>query len=145
MKSSKIRFINIILAALSVPALWMIAFAFHSPSARAAQTRDLHVVNNTAVAGQNVNVAIELVSLGTENALGFSLNFNPAIFGNPVGALGTGGTGATLNVNPAQAASGRIGVTLALAAGQSFTAGVRQIVVVTFAVAANAAAGATFL
>ncbi len=138
MKSSKIRFIH----ALSVSALLMVVLAFYSSPAGAAQSREVRVVGNTAVAGQNVNVAIELVALGNENALGFSLNFNPAIFSNPVGALGTGGAGATFNFN-SQVASGRAGVTVALAAGQSFAAGTRQIIVVTFAVVANAAAGAT--
>lgn len=142
MKSNKRRIINIAKMGMFLPALLIIALICNWPSGQAAQTRDLHIVNNTAVAGQNVNVAIELVSLGDENALGFSLNFNPAVFGNPVGTLGTGGTGATLNVNTAQAASGRIGITLALAAGQSFAAGTRQIIVVTFAVAGNAPAGA---
>jgi uncharacterized protein (TIGR03437 family) len=142
MQSNKIRFARAVFAAFSAIVLSGIAITLHSPPAGAAQSREVRVVNTTAVAGQNVNVAIELVSLGNENALGFSLNFNPAILGNPSGALGSGANGATLNFNP-QTASGRIGITLALSAGQSFTAGTRQIVVVTFAVAAGAAAGPT--
>jgi len=146
MKSNKNCFAKAVFTAFSAMALLtplVMAIALHPSQVGAAQTRELRVVNNAAVAGQNVSVAIELIALGNENALGFSLNFNPAILANPSGALGSGGLGATLNVNTQQAASGRVGVTLALSAGQSFTAGTRQIVVVTFAVAANAPAGAT--
>ncbi len=108
-----------------------------------AQTREIRLINATAVIGQTVNVSIELVAQGNENALGFSLNFNQAIFSNPVVTLGSGATGAVLNANTAQAANGRIGIVLALPATQTFAAGVRQVVSIAFSVAANAPAGAT--
>ncbi|MEO6726416.1 MAG: IPT/TIG domain-containing protein [Blastocatellia bacterium] len=142
MKSDRKHFIKAFLITLSVMALLMIVLARHSSPAAAAQSRDLHVLNNTVVAGQSVNVVVELTSLGNENALGFSLNFNPAIFSNPIGTPGSGVMGAMFNLNSLQAASGRIGVTIALGAGQSLAAGTRQIAVITFAVAANAPAGA---
>ncbi len=126
-------------------ALMAAGLSWPSPQAGTLQAREVRVVNASAGAGQNVNVSIELVSLGNENALGFSLNFDTTIFSNPVASLGTGANGATLNVNTIQAANGRIGVAMALPSGQSFPAGVRQIAVVTFNVAANAAAGPSSL
>lgn len=122
-----------------------IGSGWHTPQARTSQTRELRAVSNSAGAGQNVNVSIELIAQGNENALGFSLNFNTAIFSNPTASLGTGATGATLNVNTLQSANGRIGIAMALPSGQTFAAGTRPIVVVTFAVAANAVAGQSSL
>ena len=130
--------------ALLMLALWAIGLNWNSAStvsAGLAQSRQIRVVNTSAAAGQTVNVAVELVAQGNENALGFSLNFPTAIFSNPSAAIGNGAVGATLNVNTLQASSGRIGVAMALATGQVFTAGVKQLVVVTFNVAANAPAG----
>ncbi|MFN0086544.1 MAG: IPT/TIG domain-containing protein [Blastocatellia bacterium] len=111
--------------------------------ADALQAREVRVVSASGTAGSNVGVLIELVSLGNENAVGFSLNFNPAILGNPVVSLGSGATGASLNVNANEAAAGRVGVALAFSSGQTFAAGTRQMVNVSFAIAANAAAGMT--
>jgi uncharacterized protein (TIGR03437 family) len=114
-----------------------------SATTAAAQTRAVRVINAMATAGGEVNVPIEMTALGAENAVGFSLNFNPAVLGNPRAALGGGATGASLNANAAQAAQGRLGLVLALPAGQSFAAGARQLVIVTFAVASAAAQGST--
>ncbi len=91
----------------------------------------------------DVSVPIEIVSQGDENALGFTLTFNPAVLGNPTVALGADAAGGQLSTNTNQVAQGRLGIALALAAGQKFTAGTRQVVVVTFSIAANAPAGMT--
>lgn len=108
----------------------------------ATQTREIRVVPTNAIAGQTVNVSVEMVSLGNENAVGFSLNFDPAIFSNPAVSLGSGVPGgATLNFNGGQ--TGRLGVAIALSSGAAFTAGTLQLVKVSFAVAANAPAGAS--
>lgn len=125
--------------------MMVIGSGWHPSRARTSQTRELRVVSNSVGAGQNVNVSIELIAQGNENALGFSLNFDTAIFSNPTASLGTGATGATLNVNTLQSANGRIGIAMALPSGQTFAAGTRQVVVVTFAVAANAVAGQSSL
>jgi uncharacterized protein (TIGR03437 family) len=106
-----------------------------------AQTREIRVVSSNAAPGQTINLSIVLVAQGNENAVGFSLNFNQSIFSNPVVTLGSGATGALLNANTNQASEGRIGIVLALPAGQTFTAGVRQIVSIAFNIAANAPAG----
>jgi len=108
-----------------------------------AQTRSIRVISAAAAPGADASVEIELTAQGNENAVGFSLNFNPAILGNPRAALGGGATGATLNANINQAAQGRVGVAVALPSGQVFAAGARRLAVVTFTVASATAAGAT--
>ncbi len=132
--------------ALPLLALLAIGLNWHSSAAGvvagAVQAREVRVVNTSGVTGQSVTASIELVAQGNENALGFSLNFNAAVFSNPVVALGSGAAGTSLNVNTAQAASGRIGIAMAMPTGQTFAAGTRQLVTVTFAIAGNAAAGA---
>lgn len=107
------------------------------------QNREVRVVNSTAAPGQTVNISIELASQGNENAIGFSINFNPAILSNAAVTLGSGASAATLNINSLQASNGRLGIALMLPTQQSFNAGVNQVVNITFNVAANAPAGST--
>jgi uncharacterized protein (TIGR03437 family) len=128
-----------------VIALLVIAASFDlSPaSALAAQGRVIRVVSTEAIAGQSVNVSVEMDSQGNENAVGFSLNFDSAIFSNASVSLGSGASGASLNSNASQAGSGRIGIALAFPSGQAFTAGARQLAIISLAVAANAPIGPT--
>jgi len=93
--------------------------------------------------GGQVSVPIELVSQGDENALGFSLSFDPAVLGNPQAVLGADASGATLNLNISQTGSGRLGIAISLPFGQKFSAGTRQIAVVNFAIAGGASASST--
>ncbi len=93
--------------------------------------------------GGQVSVPVELVSQGDENALGFSLNFDPAVLSNPQAALGSDAASATLNTNSSQLGSGRLGIALSLPFGQKFSSGSRQIVVVNFAIASGASASST--
>ncbi|MGH9835231.1 MAG: hypothetical protein ACREBD_03615 [Blastocatellia bacterium] len=133
--------------ALFTVAMVALSLSLSSPQAStqagAIQTREVRVVAASAVAGQNVNVSVELVSQGNENAVGFSLNFDQVILSNPMVTLGSGATGATPNFNLTQAGSGRVGVALAFGAGGTFTAGTQQVVSFSFAVASNAPAGST--
>lgn len=87
--------------------------------------------------GQQSSVIIELGAEGNENALGFSLNFDPAQLQFVSASVGKDVNGATLNVNTGQTATGRLGVALALPAGQTLVAGQRQIVVLNFSVPAE--------
>jgi uncharacterized protein (TIGR03437 family) len=80
------------------------------------------------------------VGLVAGNALGFSLNFDPAILGNPRAAIGSDTAGAILNVNSSQVTQGRLGIALALPSGQRFALGARQVAVITFNVANTNAA-----
>jgi len=93
--------------------------------------------------GGQVSVPIELVAQGDENALGFSLSFDPAVLGNPQAALGSDASGATLNANTSLASGGRLGIALSLPTGLKFPAGGRQVVVVNFSVASGASANST--
>jgi hypothetical protein len=89
--------------------------------------------------GGTVAVPIELVSQGDENALGFSLSFDPTLLGNPQAAPGSDAASAQFDANANQAAQGRLGLTIALPANQKFASGVRQLAVVTFTIAAGSA------
>ena len=100
---------------------------------------------NAAPGSSGVPVAVELVAQGDENALGFTLSFDPAVLSNPQAALGSDAVGAQLAANTNQTAQGRLGLAVALPAGQKFAAGTRQLTVVTFSIAAAAPAGMTML
>ncbi|HMY76069.1 MAG TPA: choice-of-anchor D domain-containing protein, partial [Blastocatellia bacterium] len=105
--------------------------------------RTVRAVNASGAPGGTVLVPVELVAQGNENALGFSLTFDPAILSNPQTALGSGATNASLNVNGLQIAQGRLGVAISQPSGQSFAAGTRQLLVVTFNIAGNTQATST--
>ncbi len=100
--------------------------------------RALRVRPASGSPGGNVTVVMELVAQGDENALGFSLTYDPAVLSNPQSAPGSDAAGVSLNPNTLQIAQGNLGLVLALPSGQAFPAGTRAIVNVSFAVAANA-------
>ncbi len=106
-------------------------------------SRIVRVADTNANPNSQVSVPITLNSQGNENAIGLSLSFNTAILSNPQVTLGSDAANALITVNPNQVAQGRLGILLALPAGQRFSAGVRQIAIVTFAVAATSAASTT--
>ena len=92
--------------------------------------RNLRVVSNSTVSGQNVIVAVDLQSQGNENSVGFSLSYDANLVFNPQVSLGTDAGSASLIVNNSTA--GRLGIILALPAGQTFPTGIRQLVNITF-------------
>jgi uncharacterized protein (TIGR03437 family) len=102
---------------------------------RAEAVSEVRVGTPTFGAG-TMTVPMELVAMGTENALGFSLAYDPGKLSNPVVVLGTDATDALLLLNTNQLANGRLGVGLALPAGKQYAAGVRQILRITFDVSA---------
>lgn len=104
-------------------------------NATAAPSRQLRIIGGDTHPGQNVNVVVEMVAQGDENSAGFSLNFDPAILSNPQAVLGADSLSAMLITNDAGA--GKYGVLLALPAGQSFVAGTKSLVTITFATAAT--------
>jgi CSLREA domain-containing protein len=99
--------------------------------------------NDNAASDSRVTLPVELVSLGDENTIVFSLTFDPALLRDPRAELGAHAAVASLLVNASQAAEGRFGVALALPAGTSFSAGTRHILNVTFLSATVTAATAT--
>ena len=79
-----------------------------------------------------VTVPVNLLANGNENAIGFTLNFDPALLTNPSVALGSGASSASLFPNLNQAAAGQVGVAVGLASGTTFAAGMQQVVVISF-------------
>ncbi len=82
----------------------------------------IQVVNVTATSAL-ITVPINLVAQGSENALGFSINFDPTLLIFTGVNLGGGASGATLFSNTNLAGSGQLGLALALPAGTTFGAG----------------------
>ena len=106
-----------------------------------ASVRVVSVTN--AHSGATVNVPVSLAANGNENGLSFSLNFDPTKLTYVSTALGSGASGATLLTNAAQAASGKLGVMLALPPDQTFAAGTQEMVQVTFMTAVRTNAFST--
>ena len=106
-----------------------------------ATTRVVRPAGVSALKGRSVDIPVTMLSQGNENALGFSLVFDPQILSNPQARLGTDAGAATFFSNAAQQNQGRFGLALTLPTGQTFAAGLREIFVVSFLV--NPATGAT--
>ena len=101
----------------------------------ASAGRILRAVNGT-LAGQQITVAFELDSQGDESSTSFTVNFNPALLSNPSAALGTGvPSGSVLGTNTTEIANGRIGILID--STNTYAAGTRQILTITFDVAKN--------
>ncbi|MBI4659046.1 MAG: cadherin domain-containing protein [Verrucomicrobia bacterium] len=98
--------------------------------------RGIRIVNTAGLVGAPVEVPVELVALGDENSLGFSIQFdnNKLVFVSAELGTDTSGTAAqaVLQVNHREAEHGRIGLGLALPAGQVFAAGTKQIALLHF-------------
>jgi len=104
----------------------------------------VRVVSVTAGPGSSTDIPVQMVARGNENALGFSLNFNPAMLNFTGVTLGANApAGVTLIVNDQEAAIGRIGLAVALSAGATFSPGTQQVVVVSFNVAPSTTATTT--
>ncbi len=97
--------------------------------------RGVSVGNVNAALGGTVTVPVTLTAQGDENALGFSLNFDPSALVNPQLAAATAAAAPLFNTS--QTAQGRLGVLLVLPAGQTFAAGAHNLVNVTFTARAS--------
>lgn len=106
-------------------------------TATPAPSRQLRIIGGNTTPGQSVNVVVELVAQGDENSVGFSLNFDRTILGNPQTVLGAGALTASLIVNDTQTGGGKYGILLALPGGQTFTAGTKSLVTITFTTSAT--------
>lgn len=107
--------------------------------------RFINAASVSAAAGGQVIVPIELISQGNESRLSFSLSLNASLLLSPQFTLGgdAASAGATLNTNLSQAAQGRYGITINLPQGQVFTAGTRQVLVLSAVVLSGANATTT--
>ena len=103
----------------------------------------VRVGNGVGNPGGAVTVEIALTAQGDENALGVSLAFDPTVLTNPQIAPGSSVAGANFNANTTQAAHGRFGVVIGLPNGARFSAGVQQLALVTFTIAAQTSATQT--
>lgn len=92
-------------------------------------------VSLSAEAGANVLLPIMLAGNGNENAVSFSLEFDPARLSYTGVTLGSGASGATLLLNTNQLGSGKLGIALALPADTAFPSGPGEIVLVGFTTA----------
>jgi hypothetical protein len=93
----------------------------------------LQVVDARVPGGGTANVPIQMVTQGSENALGFSLAVNPSVLRFVEANLAEDlRTHAALILNTNQVASGRLGVAVALSAGAAFSKGTQQVLRVTF-------------
>jgi hypothetical protein len=103
------------------------------------EARRLRVVAGADSSGAARTVMVGLDAQGDENALGFSLRFNPSAWRFVSAEAGLDARQAIVHVNASEAASGRIGLLLALPAGGRFDAGARRIVALKFAPVSDAA------
>ena len=99
----------------------------------------LGVITSTVIAGNvsgsgssTVSLPILLSALGNENAVGFSLNFDPTLLSVASVNLGSNLTDATVfyNINPPN--TGHAGIAVSLSSGNTFAAGTQEMVVVVF-------------
>jgi len=95
--------------------------------------RTVNIAGGIGVEGLNIVVPVMLQSQGNENAVGFSVNFDPTLLKYVSTTKGSADASATLVVNSNQATSGVVGVVLALQSGNSFTNGTQaEIAKLTF-------------
>lgn len=96
------------------------------------QTRLVRALDASFQRGQVGTVQVELSAQGDENALAFTLNFDPAQVQFNDALVGTDASGATLSLNRTQARDGRIGLAIALPTGKTFAAGARAVLTLRF-------------
>lgn len=104
--------------------------------------RQLRVVDWEQPDPAHVRLPITLAAQGDEVRLSFSLHFNPAVLQNPTLTLTAEAEallpGATVEVNAVDAAEGRVGWSVTLAAGQRMPAQTLRLVDAVFALASPA-------
>ena len=112
--------------------------ALHGVPAPGGTVRTLQVSSATAVQGVAITLTVSMQSLGNENAVSFSLAFDPTAFKYSSISLGSAATGALLDVNTNQLATGKVGLALSLPIGNSFAAGLCEIAKINLVPAAIA-------
>ena len=88
-------------------------------------------------------VPVTLLALGDEDALGFTVTFDPTRLQFAGAQLVGAAAGAALNVNASQAAQGRVGLALMLPLPGTFPAGRQEILELTFQALVGAPTGLT--
>lgn len=101
-------------------------------------TRVISLTGGEIQAGTTKEFTVLLAASGDENAVAFSLHYDPAVLSFVGVTTGSGSLKATLNVNTKQAAAGRVGLALALTTGATLEAGMIEIAKLRFAAVAGA-------
>jgi hypothetical protein len=135
-----------LLRLMLVPLLAFAAFTV-AGNARTSIVNALIRVNPTTfVRGQQAVVTVDLVALGgadPENAVSFSLHFEPTQLAYVSAVAGTGAPGASVIINTSQVASGNVGFAVAKSSGVAFAVGTNQVLAVTFTALGSAALAST--
>lgn len=145
--SSFRKFVDInrrVLAVLAIVAVSLLLSSGTDNAVAAAGERTVTIVPSSGDAGGQVVIPIVVDSQGDELGMTFSIAWDPAILSNPVVSLGSGApAGGSLGTNPNQVASGRLGILTDFTIPFAVSPPDREIVKVTFDIAANAASGNT--
>ncbi|MCP5523216.1 MAG: hypothetical protein H7A46_16905 [Verrucomicrobiales bacterium] len=99
-----------------------------------ATPRAILIGSLDATAGSNIELPVELRALGDENAVSFSLTFDPAQLQYRGLRRGAPAQGTVLNLNDKAVAEGRIGVAVTKPPGQRFSSGTAPLVFLQFRV-----------
>jgi hypothetical protein len=102
----------------------------------------LSLLNSSIAQGQTNVVSVMIECQGTENAMTFSVTFDPAKLAFVDVFPGPAASSAALNQNASQTGAGRIGLAIALPPGTHLPAGIQEIVELRFAAVATAPASA---
>ena len=108
------------------------ALASNSQASQLEATRVVRAINTNFQRGKIGSVQIAMEAQGNESGLAFSLNYDPKVMTFLDAAVGDSANGAALQINQSQAANGRIGLALALPAGQQLAAGTRALLNLRF-------------
>jgi hypothetical protein len=90
------------------------------------------IVSGSAAAGTPVAVPVTMIANGRENAVGFSINFDPALLQFQGVTPGSNALQAMPLINSSLAASGKVGIALAMNSGLTFGAGNLEIAELLF-------------
>ena len=96
------------------------------------ENRHMSIYCANVVLGQEATVTVQMASQGDENALSFSVTFNPAAFTYTGSAAGADALGAFYYVNTDEVMSGKVGIALTLPSGTTFPAGILDILKLKF-------------
>ncbi len=98
-----------------------------------SQQSEVKMVAMTVAPGAVVQVPVQLASQGTENSMGFSVNYDTTALAYRGHASGRGSpSGVTVQTN-LPAGGGKVGVVLALPPGQTFGSGPVEVLLLEFA------------
>ena len=97
------------------------------PAPAPSASRIITATGATLFPAESTAVSLNLSAQGNENALSFSVSFDPGLVEFTGATLGNGATGAILYLNTNQLAAGRVGFVVGLGAGGTFGTGNREL------------------